>query len=152
MKIQQIDLNVADISHIKAKYTGCVILTQDKQLLLQQRRDTCHRYPGMISSFGGKIESDESPLAGLIRELDEELGAQVLTNEPIFIGAVTEAITQHTEIVYEYFWHDIDGRITGCFEETPLYFDSVDATLKRKDKLMDDVIWALTKCQTRSLI
>ncbi len=151
MKVQRVDLNIVDLSCFKAAYAGCVILTHDDKLLLQDRGEACKRYPCKISMFGGRINLGETPTIGLTRELEEELGAVVPKTEFIFLGAITEAISRHTEIVYEYFWHDLDGRIQGCYEENPCYFNDVGSVLKQEDKLMDDVIWALAECEKLAL-
>lgn len=151
-RIRQIDLNKHTLKDFKAQHVGCLILTKEKKLLLQQRSDTCFTYPGFISTFGGKIELDESPTQALVRELNEELGATVLESDIVFIGAVTEAITNHTELVYEYFWHDKQDSITGCYEESPCYFDDMDSALQMKPKLMDDVVWVLGECQKHGFL
>lgn len=149
--IQEIEPHF-DNEEYKACYTGCLIITQENKILLQQRGKTCLTYPGLISTFGGKIEVNETPLEALVRELKEELGAQVQKEEVQLISAVTEGITQHTEKIYEYFWHDKLGKITGCYEEMPCYFKNVNAVLQVKDKLMDDDFWLLIECQKRGLV
>ncbi len=116
------------------------------------RGKNCFTYPDIISAFGGKIEPGESPSQALVRELKEELGATVPESSVIFIGSVTEAITNHSELVHEYFWHDKQDSITGCYEESPCYFDDVDSVLQLKPKLMDDVIWLLDECQKQGLL
>jgi len=66
-------------------------------------------------------------------------------------GAVTEAITGHIELIYEYFWRDKHGSITGCYEESLCYFDNIEDILKQP-KLLDDIAWILDECQKRGLI
>jgi len=45
--------------------------------LLQKRGPDFESFPHKISTFGGKIEAGEIPEEALIRELKEELGAEV---------------------------------------------------------------------------
>ena len=48
------------------RYVGCLILTNDNKILLQQRAADNQHFPGYISTFGGQIETDETPLQTLI--------------------------------------------------------------------------------------
>jgi len=105
----------------------------------------------MIATFGGRIEANESPSQALIRELHEELGAKIQDCDLIKLGVITEAITQHKELVHLYFWHDKEGTITGCYECEAQYFDKVTLALNHP-KLMDDVRWALLECQNKKLL
>ncbi len=69
----------------------------------------------------------------------------------IGLGVVTEAITQYTELVHLYFWHDDQNTITGCYEAEAQYFADTSEALAHP-KLMDDVRWALIECQNRGLL
>ena len=55
---------------------------------LLQRRDERSGIsnPGMLSTFGGRMHSDESPQQALVRELKEELGLVVSMERPLFVG------------------------------------------------------------------
>jgi len=54
---------------------ACLVATRDQKLLLVRVRDNIHWY---LPS--GKIESDETPEAALVRELSEELNIVVLND------------------------------------------------------------------------
>lgn len=60
---------------------AAVILRPDGHFLLGQRAPGTF-YPGYWEFPGGKVEPGESPRAALIRELDEELGLEVLAAWP----------------------------------------------------------------------
>ena len=132
-------------------FTGCIILSHDKRILLQKRPDDWQTRPGYLTTFGGRIEKGETPAQAIVRELYEELGAQVSLNELIELGAVTEPCTGHTELVFEYFWHDKGNLITGCYEGIPAYFKDLGAVLNEPKK-MDDIEWILAECRKRNLI
>lgn len=151
-KIRVINLNTADLKSFKAQYCGCVILTKEEQILLQHRGENCFTAPGFISMFGGKLEENETPLEAIQRELKEELGAEVNAADLILLGAVTEASSGYTELVYEFFWHDKHGSITGCYEESPCYFNNIAEVMHVLPKLVDDVPWGLDICRQRGLI
>ena len=135
----------------QAAYSGAIILTTSNQLLLQQRTETTRSFPGYLAMFGGRIEDKETPTQAIIRELHEELGALIDPDEVIFLGALTESISNHQDLIYEFFWHDKTGKITGCFEDTPAYFDTLDAVYQHP-KPMKDIFWSLKRCQTLGIL
>jgi len=149
--IRPVDLSKTNVEDFKNQFAGCIVVSQDNKILLQQRGHDWHTYPGYVSSFGGRIEQGESPIQALVRELNEELGAVVDESEVISLGAVTEEVTNHTELVFEYFWHDRNGTITGCYEGEMIAFDNNEAIFTHP-KVMDDVLWMLLECQSRQLL
>ncbi len=104
--IRPVDITQADLSAFSAHLADCVILTHDNRLLMQQRPLDWGSSPGCLTTFGGHVDPGETPLDGLVRELKEELGADVEAKEAVFIGAVSEDWTNHSELVHVYFWHD----------------------------------------------
>ena len=149
--IKLIDLTQIDPAAFAYRGVGCIVLTKDHKILLQQRGHNWQRFPGRLATFGGQIESGETPIQALIRELHEELGAQVNESDVIALGVITEAITQHRDLIYRYFWHDKSGSITGCYEGEAKYYDDIQAALDHP-KIMDDVRWALNECQAKGLL
>ena len=146
-------INLSDIDEKIYAFRGvdCIVLTQDNKIILQKRGDNWNRFPGYLASFGGQIEAGETSMQALIRELNEELGAQVKESDVISLGAVTEAVTGHTELIYVYFWQDLHGTITGCYEGEVRYYDNIQDILACP-KVMDDTRWALNECITRKLL
>lgn len=140
--IKTIDLSKCAIDDYKVRFTGCLVLSHDSKLLLQQRGDDWSNFPGRISTFGGRIEKDETPSECIIRELHEELGALVDEADLVFIGALTEAETHHKDLIYEYFWHDTGATITGCYEGELAIFDQAVDVLS-EPLLMDDARWLI---------
>jgi len=59
-----------------------VIWGQSHQVFIAKRADDAHQ-GGLWEFPGGKLESGELPLAGLSRELEEELGIVVSIAEPL---------------------------------------------------------------------
>lgn len=149
--IRTLDLTKIDEADFKRRCVGCLVLTQDHKILLQQRPDHWRTHPGCLSTFGGEIEPSETSIEALIRELHEELGAKVMPSDVTRIGTITEAITNYSELIYLYFWHDKHGTITGCYEGEAKYYDTV-AEIYSHPKLMDDVRWLLMECQNRRLL
>ncbi len=149
--IHLVDLSKIRPSDYNAQYVGCLVLTKDHKLLLQQRGHDFVTYPDYLCEFGGRIEQGEQPIQAIIRELKEELGALVQENELVSLGALTEAMSGHTELVYVYFWHDVQGTITGCYEGTARFFDNIGCILAYP-KITDGLRWMLDECQKRGLL
>ncbi len=143
--IVPVDLLQVDPTCFVRRYVSCIVLTKDHKIMLQKRGTEWLSFPGMLSTFGGQIELKENPLQTLVRELKEELGADIEASEVISFGAYTEAITDHNELIYGYFWHDKQGTITGCYEGEAKYFDSIKAVFNYPN-VMEDVRWLLKKC------
>ncbi len=149
--IHSVDLKKIDPKQFGQMFSDCIVLTQNHKILLQQRSLNYGASTGCLTAFGGHIEQGETSIQALIRELNEELGAQAKAEDVIELGAITEAFTNHTDLVYGHFWHDKHGSITGCYECEAVEYDSVDAALKHP-KIMDYVVWFLKECQTRGLL
>jgi len=148
--VESLDLTKTDKTVFKRKSVGCIILTKDLRILLQMR-DENRSFPGCLSTFGGGIEAGEEPIQTLVRELYEELEVDVNESEIVNLGAITDAVSKYTELVYVYFWHDHLGTITGCYEGSPLYFDNIESAITHP-KVMDYVRWLLEKCKNRGLL
>ena len=125
-RIKILDVSKLNESDFNKRFVGCIVLSKDNKIVLQQRGDTWTNAPGFLSEFGGRIEADEKPMAALVRELNEELGAVVDVGEVTSLGVITEAITNYTELIYVYFWHDKNGTITGCYEGDAIYYASIN--------------------------
>lgn len=135
----------------KASYVGCVVLTENDEILLQQRPLSFITYPGYLCEFGGKIEEGEKPIDALSRELKEELGAKMCIEDVVSFGAITELMSKHSELIHTYFWHDRLGSITGCYEGEARYFDNASDILEFS-KITDGLRWLLVQCQQQGLI
>lgn len=135
----------------RTRLADCVILTHDKKILLQYRSLHCKSNPSGLNLFGGHVEDNETIEEGFLREMHEELGAQIPRTDINFIGAVTEDFTNHEDIVHVYFWHDKDCLITGCYEAEARHFDTVSHAISQP-KIMDYTVWALMKARELGLI
>lgn len=149
--IKTVDLASTDVTSFTKQNVGCLILTHDNQILLQQRDPHSPTFPDCLATFGGALIPHETPMQALIRELHEELGAVVAPAAVINLGAITEAITNYTALIYVYFWHDTTGTITGCYEGKAVRYSQWETALKHP-KIMDDVKWLLQLCSKQNLI
>ncbi|WP_223168357.1 NUDIX domain-containing protein [Legionella israelensis] len=121
------------------------------KILLQRRPEHYGACPGYTCEFGGKIEIGETPDNALVRELKEELGAIVQMKDVIKLGAITEQMSQHKDLIYTYFWHDRYDTITGCYEGEPVFFECAGDVLDLK-KITDALWWLIPRCKDRGLI
>ncbi len=67
---------------MKIKVVAGVLRSEDAAVLIAQRLPGTHM-AGRWEFPGGKLESGENPREGLVRELREELGVEVLAAEPL---------------------------------------------------------------------
>ncbi len=149
--IKTIDLTSTDLTSFAKHFVGCLVLTNDNKILLQQRGNDWDRFPGCLATFGGQIELGETPMQALLRELKEELGATVIPSEAINLGTITESYTNYSDLIYTYFWHDQNNTITGCYEGEPKNFNS-HANVILHPNVLDDVLWIIDECLARRLI
>ena len=82
--IKIIDLTKADESSFHKRFVGCLVLTNNNKILLQQRGNDWDRFPGYLATFGGRIELEETAPQALVRELKEELGVQLKASKHLF--------------------------------------------------------------------
>lgn len=150
-EIRQADSLKTDLKSYRKQLADCVVLTHDKKIYLQRRPDTWGKHAGVVNLFGGHVEEGENATQAVIRELNEETGGIIEPKYLVFVGAVTEGWTNHTEIVHVYFWHDTKNTITGCYEAEPISFDTVEEALAHP-KLMDYARWALTEYKNRGFL
>src|SRR3990167_2823410 len=126
--VKLVDLSHIKLSDYKARYVGCLVLTNDHKILLQQRGHDFVTYPDYLCEFGGHIEEGEEPLQAVIRELKEELGASAQENEIVSLGAITD-----------------------CYEGTAKFFDHVES-ISTYPKITDGLRWMLRECQRRGFL
>lgn len=149
--IKTVDLTSTDLTSFAKCFVGCLVLTNDNKILLQQRGKDWDRFPDCLATFGGQIELGETPIQALVRELQEELGAIVSPSEAINLGTISESYTNYNDLIYTYFWHDQKNTITGCYEGEPRFFNTYSDVIMYPN-VLDDVVWILNECLDRRLI
>ncbi|MAZ44159.1 MAG: hypothetical protein CMF48_03155 [Legionellales bacterium] len=137
----EIDLDAFDQS-----FVSCLILTASGKLALQYRDPNFHTHSDRVCAFGGKMEEEESPDEAVVRELHEELGVKPDLAQLRYLETLSEAITQHKELIYTFFWHDTSKQSYKCTEGEIIMFDSAEAALKDK-RLMPDTRWLIAACK-----
>ena len=148
-----VEVNLSEIPAISftKTFVGCIVLTHDNRILLQYRDESFFSHPDCIATFGGRLEENETPMQGLIRELREELGARVVEKDVVELAAITEKETEYKELIHTYFWHDKHSTISTCEEGSPMYFDNV-ASVQTAPNVMSDVKWLLGACLDKGLL
>ena len=149
--LKKADPKLAVTGIYKNILADCIVLTHDGRLLLQQRPLTWKTFPGHLMAFGGHVDPGETPLEGVCRELNEELEAEPKPDDVVFLGAVTEDFTNHTEVVFVHFWHDKAATVKGCHEGAPRYYKNAHSALQHP-KALDYLKWGLLECVNRGLI
>ena len=148
---RKINLEYINDAEYSNRCVGCLILSQDRKIVLQLRDDNAPSFPNCLSTFGGGIEAGETPMEALVRELKEELGAVVNERDVISMGALAVPETNYHQLIYTYFWYDIYGTITGCYEGKAQYFND-PVTPQQHPKVMRDVVWLIQESNKRGLL
>lgn len=112
-----------------------VVVTHDRKILMQKRPNSWRTFPGVVNFFGGHVEKGETFCDAAIREIDEELGAKIISSDIEHLVSLTEQVTNHQELVHVSLWHDAHRTIEGVFEAEEIVFENIDEALKHP-KLM----------------
>lgn len=108
---------------------GAIIVTHDNRILLQRRDDKPDLInAGKLAVFGGYLEDGEEVGAALVRELHEELGVTAKAEDLLPVSDETYALPDSKSIRIRHFlWFEKIPQITGIYEGSAAYFDSVTA-------------------------
>jgi 8-oxo-dGTP pyrophosphatase MutT (NUDIX family) len=72
-----------EISEVRKLANVILYRKSDKKILLQRRSEKSKKFPGYLGPFGGHLEVGEDFVAGLKRELEEELNYKI--QKPVFL-------------------------------------------------------------------
>lgn len=131
-----------DITLFQACSVGCVVKTHDNKILLRERGQDWIDCPNHLSVFGGNIGENENHHIAIVRELQEELGADPQFEEVVYLGAI---IGRQNVLMFTYFWYDEYNTIKKCFEGTPRYFERAHL-IEEHPFIMPDVRWIIKRC------
>lgn len=81
----------------------------DDRVLLAHRRPDKHAYPNVWDLPGGVIETGESELDALTRELNEELGVQIVTSSASHLCRLTAGPAEEPALLSAWLVHDWQG-------------------------------------------
>ena len=151
-KIRVVEPSSYDLSLYQTGFSDCIILTHDGKIMLQYRPAGWGCEHERITAFGGHIEQGETYTQAAIRELNEETGAIIKKADLMLLGAVTEDMTDHKDIVFIHFWHDTENTVTGCYEAQMRIYENLDQLLNTEDHIMDYLLWALKECKNKNLL
>lgn len=81
------------------QYTVAVGLLSNKRVYLSQRVNTPN-FAGKWQFAGGKLEENENPIDGGVREVKEETGLEILPNRLRYVVPITGDATTYLCFVY----------------------------------------------------
>lgn len=135
----------------KKHLADVLIVRASGRLYLQQHAETSLRLPGAVHLFGGHVEAGETYAEAAIREIREETGGIIAPADLVYLASLTEAFTNHTELVHVHVWHDKNDTITGCYERDFIEFATPEEAI-RHDRMMPYTKWAILECLNRGLL
>lgn len=87
--------------------TACAFIHQKfdgvEKVFLPKRADAKKFLPGVYELPGGHVDFGEEPVAGLIREINEELGMEIEVGDPFYVFTYTNDIKRSHSIELVYF-------------------------------------------------
>ncbi len=92
-------------------------LVREGGVLLVHRSPSKRAYPGVWDLPGGVMETGESELGALTRELHEELGVQIATASASHLCRVTAGLTEETALLSAWLVRDWQGTPTNVAPE-----------------------------------
>lgn len=105
--------------------TLCYISRGDEYLLLHRTKKENDLNKDKWIGFGGKLEENESPEEGILREVKEETGLRLLDLK--YRGIVTFVSDRYTgEYMHLFTAERFEGELCDCDEGTPAWIKKTD--------------------------
>lgn len=92
------------------KSSSAVIYNSSQQVLLAKRSSSKAHDAGLWETIGGKIDSNESAVEALFREIKEELGDKVILKNLQFYK-IYNFNTNEISLKSAVYWAEIEGKI-----------------------------------------
>lgn len=133
----------------KTSYSGCVLVQGADTVLLQKRdADPGISNPGVISTFGGKIEPGETPRQSLRRELHEELSLSCNDDDFAFIGYIERyQVEKNSVVACWYYYLQLDSSTTLECSEGALVPLSLASDLSRDALIGPITLEMILRCR-----
>ena len=122
-----------------------IIKQENKFLIMRVNKTPYYHIPG------GHIEIGEDSEQAIIREIKEELGADIEESEIMSLGCVPDEFNDSPEVTHVYFWHDKQNKITGCYEDYPIYLDCITEAAQYSS-VMEYTKWLMKICFDLGLV
>lgn len=112
-------------------YSGILLVTNSNSLLLQQRDINPNIVnPGLVTTFGGKVEGNETPLEGALREIREESNLNPKEKDLLFFKNFTKIEKDGTQtLLHIYILRNVSTKDLEIYEGEG-YFE-----IQREDNL-----------------
>lgn len=85
------------------RHSSCWIMNNNGEILLQKRASTKKRNPSKWSKTGGHVETGETPIKALKREVLEEIGTKLRDDQIEFIKEFKNNTESNKSFNYNYF-------------------------------------------------
>ena len=140
-------------------HVGVWMMNQEGKILLQKRSSTKNPNPNKWTRTGGHVESGETPLIGIQREVEEEVGVKIPENKFELISVEKEEANEtNRNFIYSYFSY-VDYKIedyTMQKEEVGelkyITIEEVENAQKENDKNYTFINWNKEKFNQTILI
>ncbi|MHA3962685.1 MAG: NUDIX hydrolase [Candidatus Thorarchaeota archaeon SMTZ1-45] len=118
---------------MKKMYVGMgAAIEKDGKFLILKRADSKDFAPGAWEIITGRLEEEESPREGILREILEETGIKAEIVMPIETGFFYRGGKKFPMVFISYWCRHLSGDVTLCWDHSMFRWVSIDQILKEK--------------------
>ena len=119
---------------MKKVYVGmAAVIEKDGKFLVLKRSAEKDFEPSMWETVTGRLESDESPVKGIIREIEEETSLEVEVLYPIDIGFFYRGGKEFPMVFISFYCKYVSGEVNTTWEHSQYKWITLDEALELED-------------------
>ncbi|MCG3215465.1 MAG: NUDIX domain-containing protein [Candidatus Heimdallarchaeota archaeon] len=119
---------------MKKVYVGmAAVIEKDNQILILKRSAERDFEPEMWETVTGRLEADESPVRGVEREAEEEVGLKVKVQYPLDIGFFYRGSKDFPMVFISFYCKYIEGEVNISWEHSEYKWISLDEAIDLAD-------------------
>ncbi len=119
---------------MKQVYVGmAALIEKDGKYLIMKRSAERDFEPNTWETVTGRLEADESPNVGIVREVKEETGLDVEVIMPVDTGFFYRGGKEFPMVFISYYCKHIKGEVKLDWEHTEFDWITIDEALENQD-------------------
>ena len=119
---------------MKKVYVGmAAVIEKENKFLVLKRSAEKDFEPEMWETVTGRLESDESPVKGILREVEEETSLEVEVLYPIDIGFFYRGGKEFPMVFISFYCKYIKGEVKTTWEHSEYKWITLNEALELKD-------------------
>ena len=119
---------------MKKVYVGmAAVIEKNNKFLVLKRSPEKDFEPNMWETVTGRLESDESPVKGILREVEEETSLEVEVLYPVDIGFFYRGGKEFPMVFISFYCKYVGGEVKTTWEHVEHQWITLDEALELKD-------------------